>query len=348
MTFGNLRRALWAIAIALASSSTHAQSLPPERNRIASAFHFAASERFVAFPVPATVDTVGLMVIDRDSGQKRLIYEDKAFLLYPRFSTDGKRLIIVKNEAYVNERTLMICAVNGWRCRTWLRTAATVRSPVELDESTLLFSSSPVDTAPDGRPRHNKHDFYSLTRDSEPERLSNFSLHEIASINVGGGRLIFTALEAPTRSPILHQVRPPGRPGSEIYALPFDPARRQIESPSRPLPPLVLIDGYSGEVAAAEDGKIAFTNRRGRKGSTHFNLAIADPDGKLERYIEASGWAFSRPVFVGNTVLANETFDRHYEIKLFDLAGTGARTIATLAYDNEKIRALPRLSLRLD
>lgn len=354
----NFRKVIQWFAVILAasagaSSSVSAQSLPTENNRRASAFNFAASEKLVTFPVPVGRGTVGLVIIDRQSGQQRLIYEDKAFLLYPHFSSDGKRLIFVRNDAYANEnaartRKLVVCAVDNWHCQVWLDTTATIHSPAEFDENTILFSSSPVDKRPDGKLRYNKHDFYLLSRSSRPEKLTNFGLHELGSISVAGPRFVFMALEAPTNAPILSQARGVIGPGSDIYALDFDHARREIRTPSQPLQPLVLVEGFSTMPAAALDGRIAFLNRRTKAGRTRFSLAISAPDGKLEKYIEASGWAFSRPVFVGNTVLANETFDKHYEVKLFDLANTEAKVVAKLEYNERTIRALERISLTFD
>jgi hypothetical protein len=293
------------------------------------------------------IETTRTFAIDRQTSQKRLIHDDKAFFLYPRFSSDGKRILFVRNDAYANERKLIVCTLADWHCRIWLQTTATIRSPMELDENAILLSSSVVDTRWDGQPLHNKHDFFLLKYGSQPERLSNFFLHDIASISIADSRLVFVAREAPTKTPILDQVHGALGPGSDIYLLKFDQARRQIKVPSQPLKPLVLIEGQSTLPNLAPDGRIAFLNRRGRAAtrSTHFNLAIASPDGEIERYIEASGWAFSRPVFVGNAVLANETFDKHYEVKSFKLKTSEVEVVAKLEYDQRVLRELEKISL---
>lgn len=344
------RAVLWlaaAAGIGVSMLSTgQAQSYISDNNRRVSAFHFAASKQLVAFPVPVERDGVGLAVIDRVSGKQRLIFEEKAFLLYPRFSDDGKRLMFVRNEAHANERKLIVCAVDAWRCRIWLTTTGTIRSPLELDQDTILFSSSPIDKRPDGKPLHNQHDFYSLNHGAQPVRLSDFRLYELSSINVVGSQLIFGAVKS--RDSIFIEVRPVVGPGSEIYALDFDQARRKIRLPAEPVKPLVLIEGYSTNPWASPDGRLAFLNRRGRGGKTHFNLAIGTSDGKVDHYIDASGWAFSRPVFVGKEIVANEIFDRHYEVKSFDASSGKSKIVAKLEYIEATIRALERISLTVE
>jgi hypothetical protein len=330
-------------------STSQAQSYISDNNRGVSAFHFAASKQQVAFPVPVERDAVGLVVIDRASGKQRLIFEEKAFLLYPRFSDDGKRLLFVRNEAHANERKLIVCAVETWRCRTWLSTTATIRSPLELDQDTILYSSSPVDKRPDGKPLHNKHDFYLLSHGAQAERLSDFRLQELDSLNVVGARLVFEARTSPAeKKSILDEVRKVGGPGSEIYALDFNQARRKIQVPTQPLKPLVLIEGYSTNPATGPDEKLAFLNRRTKGGKTHFNLAVAASRGQVERYFEASGWAFSRPVFVGKEIVANEIFDRHYEVKSFDESSGKSKIVAKFEYIEAAIRTLERISLTIE
>jgi hypothetical protein len=331
-----------------------AQSVPAERNRIASAFHFTASERMVVFSIPTAADAVGLLIADRVTGEQRLIHDDKSFLLYPRLSSDGKRLLFVRSEAYLDEkqkerqRRLVVCAVDTWRCRVWLQTTATIHSPLELDQNRILFSSSPVVTGWNGRPVANKHDFYLVTPNSQPERISSLGLPGIGSISFARDRLFFTA-QAAANSPILEQSSPLG-PGSEIYSLKFDPTQPKLETPLQPLKPLFVLDGASTEPVAAPDGRIAFTLRKGRAKTRgfHFDLVIAAPDGKIERQVEATGWAFSRPAFVGDSVLANETFDKHYEVKVFGPANAEPKVVATLEYRDQAIKALTRVTLTFE
>lgn len=350
----NFRKSICRVAMIMAfgigtSSSVSAQSYIADSNRRISAFHFAASEQLVAFPVPVGPGTVGLVVIDRKTGQKRLIQEDKAFFLYPRFSQDGKRLIVNIDQAHTNKRKLIVCTVDNWHCRTWLDTTATIRSPLELDRDTILFSSSPVEKGSEGKPLHNKHDFYLLNYGAQPKRLSDFRLQELSSINVAGSRLVFQARKSPAeKNSIFVEVRPVAGPGSEIYALDFDPSRHEIRVPAEPLRPLVLIEGYSTRPSTSLNGKLAFLNQRTKDGRTHFNLAVAASNGQVKHYIDASGWAFSPPVFVGEEVVANEIFDRHYEIKSFDASSGKSTIVATLEYSEQALKELERISLKFE
>ena len=118
--------------------------------------------------------------------------------------------------------------------------------------------------------------------------------------------------------------------------------------PKRPFEPLFLIGGYSTNASIAADGDhVAFLNRRTASGRTRFNLAIADRSGKVTHYIEARELGFSRPVFVNQSIVANELLQDHYEVREYNLAGEELRTIFRVDHSVKALKQLPRVSLSL-
>jgi hypothetical protein len=139
---------------------------------------------------------------------------------------------------------------------------------------------------------------------------------------------------------------------SEIYSIPFDRDARRIGILPEPLAPLFLKDGLALNPAVASDGrKAAFLysdkGRRGRAKNWLYDIELVNIDGSIEAHIDVSGTAFSRPVFVGETLLVNELFPDHYEVKLLDPETRIVRSIHRLDHSPRQLRRLPTVKLQL-
>jgi len=316
-------------------------------------FDFAASEKFVSFPVVLAADTAGLIVLDRKTRERKIIYDDGVILHSPNFSKDGKRLLYVKRKPPENEQQLTSCTTVDWRCRTILKAKATIFSPVELEPGSILYASSPFRTV-DGRNRADRYDLYLLKEGASPVRLTEFGAYQLSPISVGGHRVLMTAVHGKGLSgyggrdeaPVSKETNPSV---SHIFSLDLAGSGDDIVAPERPLTPHFLIPGYSTHAGIAPNGQyVAFLNRRNSPGRVHFNLAVADSSEKVIRYIGAKGYGFSMPVFVGQSIVANELLADGYEVKEFRLDAEQSKTVFQLDFSVETLMRVPRISISLN
>ena len=313
-------------------------------------FDFAASEKFVSFPVVLAPDTAGLILFDRTTGDRRIVYDDSVIMRSPFLSSDGKRLLFVRRKVPHDEKELISCIISGWMCEIIHKTTATLFSPVEIAPDVILYSSSPL-TRVDGRMRADHHDLFMLKKGSPPVRLTQFDAYQLNPISVRGGHVMFSAFHGPglrgySGTDVIPVPSAEAAARSEIFRLDLADLDGRDIVPKQPIKPHYLIAGYSSHASVADNGDhAAFLNRRNRQGQTHFNLAIADSTEKIIQYIEARGFGFSRPAFVGRSIVANELLPDRYEVTEFALTGDRRRVILQLDYSVDALKALPRLSL---
>jgi len=266
----------------------------------------------------------------------------------PRLSRDGKRLLIVRQDAATTGiRELLSCQVADWQCRVLWRTKHSIAYPVEIDRNTVLFSSSPSRITGDGRWFYTKRAFYLVRAGSEPVRLSNFTLTDIYALAILDGEILFSGEQSrsvyspeqrkfvfsnvPGEDPILPEpdftvtVSADGKtetkfvsPNSNIFALPFDRSKQRIETPAKLLERLFVMNaGDSTGIAASEDGRLVAFKNRAR--SAQFDLVIADRDGTVRKHVITSGFGFSTPAFVGRMAVANELTRDALTVRAFDV-----------------------------
>jgi hypothetical protein len=135
---------------------------------------------------------------------------------------------------------------------------------------------------------------------------------------------------------------------SDIFMLQADWTEQRLIIPPHQLEPLFLIDGFSTLPTTSDDGtRVAFLNRKKIANKTRYNLAIASIDGTIRRYIDAVTMRFSRPAFVGTSVLVNELFENHYRTILFDVANNSTSQISVLEYTPKALELLERVEIQI-
>jgi hypothetical protein len=346
------RRVLGALAVvaicttALAVSKVwSAPKLDHYRQRLL--FDFAASTNFIVFPAVLAPDTSGLIVVDRTSGEQKIIYDDTVVMRSPFLSADGERLLFVKRKTPQFEKELVSCNIAKWRCRTVLKTTATIFSPIELAPNTFLYSSSPIRKVND-RTRADHHDLFLLRDDERPIRLTNFGAYQLGRISVGGHRLLFSAVGHLDDMDTLRPPDPLAASSSDIFSVDFTDDYR-VDLSERPVRRVFAMKGYSTIPSITADGQnIAFLNRRNKAGQTHFNLAVVDATGKIIRYIETQQFGFSRPMFVEGSIIANELHERRYDVTEYQLLDGKARILFRVDSSVESLKRLPRILLSPD
>jgi hypothetical protein len=122
---------------------------------------------------------------------------------------------------------------------------------------------------------------------------------------------------------------------------------RRLIIPSHQLEPLYAIDGFSTLPTTSEDGvSVAFLNRRLTAGLDRYNLVVVKIDGTIQKYVDSTTTGFSRPAFVGSSVLANQLFEDRYETTLVDLSNNSTRQIAVFDHTPSALESLERVEIR--
>jgi hypothetical protein len=315
---GNL---CFAITIALYSVSASAMS----RNLMAG--HLAASSRQVAFSVQEE-HSVDLVIADIASGSVIELRSPGNRLVFPYLSPDGSRLLVVRQHPDNGASDLLSCTTDTFRCKQLHSSSDSIASPTEIDAHRILFVSSQLQTdGPNLRSkylgfqvnRYGKHDIWRLDLGQSPIRITDFELYELGDLCVTATNVYFHGLGPRPGKPVIPKFDLK-RPASEIYRLPLDRASGLINLPEAQLQPLFLRDGYTYAAKVSDDESVAAiirttTNWSGG-GGYRYDLVIQDlKTGTSFTISPSSRLGFSRPVFVGNTVLVNEIFDNKYIIR---------------------------------
>jgi len=306
-------------------------------------YDFAASKDFVTFPVVLTGNTSGLIFIDRRTGKQSIIYENGVVMHLPFLSSDGKRLLFVQRKTPKQDKELISCEIANWQCDILLKTTATIFSPVEVAPDTIIYSSSPL-TIHDKRKRAVNHDVYLIKKGQAPVRLDNFDAYDLSSISIAGHRMLFEGIGLYDTG-LLPIPEPLAAASSTIFSVELADDYRII-LPKGQLKPLFVIKGYSSDPSIAPDGQhVAFLNRRNTQGKAHFNIAVADASGKIIRYIKTQEFAFSRPQFVDQSIVANELHENNYEVKEYALSGKSDRLLFSIDNSVDSLKKLRRIML---
>lgn len=288
-----------------------------DHSRLLAITQFSASGERVAFPAPIDTDTVGLVVAGNDGRDRRILLEKGVSFLYPSFSQDASRLLIVRRTR--TQRELLSCLVDNWHCTIFLQTRETLHSPIEVDKDTILYGSSPMTIGIDKKPRYATNDFYVVRRNAEPQRLTDFKLYQLGPISLGGDLVLFAAYDGARDGPLLPKQSAMDPTRSDVYSLPFDRQTQTIPRRDGQLTPRFMIDGgYSVQPTISRDGKRAAFLNTIRRGKYRYDLVVADIDGSHMFRKELEGIGFSPAAFVNDTLFANELFENHYRIRRYD------------------------------
>jgi hypothetical protein len=310
---------------------------------------FAASPTAIAFPVALDNEESDLLFIDRSTGRPKLIYEKGKSFWSPYLSADGERLVLIARHDRIASKEIISCSIATWQCAVLLRTENNLRSPVEIDAGTIVYSSSPLFVGSNGRHRYMDWDFYLLKKGSEQVRLSDFRLYELGSISVANDKLIFSGMGSKRDNPVLPESNPSAPNDSEIYAVELHRQAQRIRKPHGILARLFMIGGLSVTASVSHDGsRGAVLNTATAKGSYRYDMVLATMDGAVQRRINVEGIGLSTAVFVGDTLLFNELFEDRYEVRLFDLTSNALQSILFVEHAPDKLRALQRIRLAVD
>jgi len=322
--------------------SQHTQMTDVRRTRERMLFQFTASADMIAFPVAVNEEAAALAVINRMTGHRMLVSSGRDVLGFPQFSTDGKRILIIKENQTSGDNQLLSCTIDDWKCRILTQSPTLIRWPVEVRNDIVLYAHE----TRDGRRRY--YDFDLVELYSRPFKLSSFELYNVVGATTFDHKIMFATSGSVARNNLLFpSTAPLARASSEIFTLDVDWSENRLIVPSRQLESLYVIDGFSTLPTVSADGtKVAFLNRRLIAGLERYNLVIATINGEIQRYIEASTKGFSRPAFVGHSVLANQLFDDRYETTLID-QDNSARQIAMFDVEQSALEVMERVEIRI-
>jgi hypothetical protein len=317
-TCGNL-----CFAITIALHSVSASATP--RNVVAG--HLAASSRQVAFSVQEE-HSVDLVIAELGSGSVSELRSPGNRLIFPYLSPDGSRLLVVRQHPDNGASDLLSCTTDTFRCKQLHTSKDSITGPVEIDAHRILFVSSQLRTdGPNLRSkylgfqvnRYVKHDIWRLDVGQSPSRVTDFELYELGDLCITANNVYFHGVGPRPDKPVIPRFGALQRPASEIYRLPLDRASWLINLPKVQLKPLFLQEGYTYAAKVSADESLAAlirTTTNWPSGGFRYDLVIQDLQTGASRTIPPSDrLGFSRPVFVGNTVLVSEIFDNKYIIK---------------------------------
>jgi hypothetical protein len=77
---------------------------------------FTASPATIAFSVGLDNNETGLLFIDRDSRQLKLLHEKGFGFWWPHLSPDGKRFIAIRRRNDTANREIISCLIKTWHC----------------------------------------------------------------------------------------------------------------------------------------------------------------------------------------------------------------------------------------
>jgi hypothetical protein len=219
--------------------------------------------------------------------------------------------------------------VADWRCKRIAEVDGIVRSPVEVNERTILYAM-PL-------PKMGE-DFYAATRGLPPMRVTqNLHAGAVNAVSVSEDKITFQAYFHDKTPSIVAPAR------SEIYQLPFDVQNLKVEIPPK-FEAIVLLDGLSVKPAASADGThLAFLHTVTGKGKYHYKLALGDLVTGAHRIVEVAGKMISLPAFVGDKVSFIELFDDRYELYDYDPATSQKQKVTDIPFSAIKRaeRAIP-------
>jgi len=294
---------------------------------------FAASSKQIVFSTPVELSATGLIFFDRENQQTSLIYEEGVAFFAPFLSSDSKRLVFIRRSSLGRE--IISCSINGWICRSLLRTENPIRSPVEIDRDTIAYASSHLIVRYDKKERYNRYDIFLKKRDEAPAQVTNFGFYSLDPISVSNARILFSALNGPY----------------DIYSLRIDQLRVGGITPQKasklPLPDKAIIV----DVAVSRDDQyMSFLQAETVKGQANFqyNLHLANIDAVSLKTIRVEGTAMSRGVFDQDSLIYNELFEDHYRISKLNLSSNTIEEIAVIRHSRPDIKSLERVKLSIE
>lgn len=309
---------------------------------------FSASARSIVFSVILGEGETALLFVDRDSGRQQIIYEPGFGFWAPYLSIDGERLVTIRRRKNTAEREILTCQIASWRCEVFLRTEDNLRSPIEIDKDTLLYASTPLRIGYEGRHLYADYDFHLLRKGEAAVHLSDFQLSELHSIGLAPDRIYFSAYGPKKDKPVIPSIysKKITEDRSEVYSLGFDARGSKLLVSTEMLEPQFVIGGLSIGARISADGRwAAVQNTEFGKGKYRYEIVLVDLLNGEQQRLKTESIKTSPGVFVGGTVVFNELFPRHYEVKSFDIERKELSTVLRVDHLPGELRKLDRVPL---
>lgn len=324
-------RAAWlSLAVSLANASMgNCETSHLERKNWGQ--YFTANPRLAAFPVQSSASKVDIVVVDLKSGAPTKLRSKGAILIDAHLSRDGERLLLVGYRKDSAQFELMSCRTTNYVCRRLVATTASIGSPVDIDDHTVVYASSPRQPNRSVRNQFPRNDLWILEEGMAPKRLTNFGLYQLRSLSVTSSNIYFSAFGATGPKPVIPKSDPLASSQSDIFRLPFDASKRTIEHPQRQLTPLFVSSGRltSADVAPDESMAAYLSAGQGAVGY-RFDLVARDMHSGGINLVESKGQGFSNPVVVDGAVIAREIMDDRYLIGELKPGGYPFRTLVDI------------------
>ena len=297
-------------------AETNAESRNDRRN---AGFYFAASVKSAAFPVKTREGNVALLFVDFETGKQIKLNSARSHLLSPYLSPDGTRLLFVRQPYDRQGHELISCETGEFVCERVVKSAGSIESPIEISDRRILYASSAYHVGSDGKGRYARNDFWMSDGANEARQLTDMQFYELTSISVTNNEVYFSAEGPRFDRPVIPKTIPLASERSDIFKLPFDPARAEIKAPVGMLKPLFVSGGIATWSSVAPDGSlIAFLRTRTDIGGYRYDVVIVDQKSQTIRLFESSGLGFSRPVIAGGNVFVRDILDDRYVIKMIE------------------------------
>lgn len=302
-----------------------------EHDRRNASFYFAASEKNAAFPVHLLTGTV-VIFVDLATGALQKLVSSKADLLMPHLSADGTKLLLVRRRHDGKGYELISCETPSFECKLVFTSIDPINSPIEISNDRILYVSSPYVVGGDGRGRYSRNDIWSIDAKGTQRKLTNMELYGLDSLSVGMNEIYFKGLGSRRDNPVIPELNTLAKDKSEMFKLPFDKVTGNIAAPQEALKPLFSNGGYAIQPSVGPDGfPFAFLQARTDNLENYkFNVVILGSDRLTTRVFESSGIGFSRPVVVGDEIIANDIEHSARVIKRFTPDKIESQTLATV------------------
>jgi hypothetical protein len=297
------------------------------------ASYLAASTRNVAFAVSDSNGHIALLFVDLPTGKVTKLSSKAANLLYPHLSPDGTRLLLVSHSTGRLGYRLISCETVTFVCQDIIKESESIVAPTELPNGRILYSSSPYTIDSKGRGRYAGHDFWLTDVSGHARKLTDLKFYELSSISVGGGKVYFSASGVIGKRKILPRQDPLAAERSNIFRMPFDFVAGSIDIPEDGvLFPLFAAGGLAMQPSVSPDGQIiSFLRTKTNIGTYRYGVVVLNQRNQTMRRFETEGLSFSRPVVVGETVVANDILPDRYVIKRLSLDGVLMEPVATIS-----------------
>ena len=147
-------------------------------------------------------------------------------MLFPSFSPDGDRLLVVRQHPENGENDLLSCSIDTFHCRRLHTSRDAISSPIEIDEHRILFVSSQLRTeGPNLRSkylgfpvnRYLNHDIWRLHVGQSPSRITDFGLYELGDLCVTANNVYFRGLGPRSDKAVIPKFEALQRPAPATY-----------------------------------------------------------------------------------------------------------------------------------